>query len=47
MRVIDLKIDEDLPQKDYMALDMIYLAKTPPNSALVFEMTRYRGGETN
>ena len=46
-KVVTMKINEEIPQKDFMQMDMIYVSKLPPNSVLLFEMTRYRGGETN
>ena len=47
MRVVDIKLGEELPQKDFMALDMIYVSKMPPDLSLVFEISRYIGGATN
>jgi hypothetical protein len=47
MRVVSLKLNEELPQKDFMQLDLLYAYRVPPGMALLLEMTRYRGGETN
>lgn len=47
MKVVQLKLNEELPQKDYMHLDMIYLYHAPPGCHLQFEITRYLGGQTN
>jgi hypothetical protein len=44
MRVVTLKVGEELPQKDFMAMDLIYAYKTPSDGALKFEMTKYQGG---
>ena len=46
MKVVNLKLNEELPQKDFMQLDMLYVYKVPTGCALLLEMTRYRGGET-
>jgi hypothetical protein len=46
MRVVNLKGDEELHQKDYMQLDMIYVYRVPPGSYLLLDLTRYKGGET-
>jgi hypothetical protein len=29
MRVVEIRLGEELPQKDFMALDMIYASKLP------------------
>jgi len=47
MRVVTLKANQELPQKDFMSLDMIYLHKGPNEAALKFEMTKYQGGLDN
>lgn len=44
MKVVTLKQGQDLPQKDFMALDMIYLHRAPNDGALRLEMTKYEGG---
>ena len=47
MRVVEIKLGDELPQKDFMALDMIYASKLPSGMQLVFEMSSYKGGATN
>ncbi len=47
MKVVKLKLNEEILQKDFMRLDMIYLFHAPPGCHLQFEMTRYRGGQAN
>ena len=47
MRVVEIKLGDELPQKDFMALDMIYASKLPSGMQLVFEMSSYTGGATN
>ena len=46
MRVVNLKVDEEIHQKDYMQLDMLYVYRVPPGSCLLLDLTRYKGGET-
>jgi hypothetical protein len=47
MRVIPLKLNEEIPVRDPMQLDLLYVYKTPPNTVLLLELSRYKGGETN
>lgn len=47
MNVVNLKLNEELPQKDFLQLDLLYVYRTPPGAFLQLEMSRYRGGETN
>jgi hypothetical protein len=47
MRVIPLKLNEEIPVRDPMQLDLLYVYRCPPNTALLLELSRYKGGETN
>jgi hypothetical protein len=47
MRVIPLKLNEEIPVRDPMQLDLLYVYRTPPNTVLLLELSRYKGGETN
>ena len=30
MKVVEIRLGEEVPQKDFMALDMIFVSKLPP-----------------
>ncbi len=47
MRVIPLKLNEEIPVRDPMQLDLLYVYRSPPNTVLLLELSRYKGGETN
>lgn len=47
MRVIPLKLNEEIPVRDPMQLDLLFVYRCPPNTALLLELSRYKGGETN
>jgi hypothetical protein len=47
MHVVDLRLNEDLPQKDYMALDLVYVGRVPIGTSVIVELSRYKGGGTN
>jgi hypothetical protein len=47
MCVIPLKLNEEIPVRDPMQLDLLYVYRTPPNTVLQLELSRYKGGETN
>ena len=47
MRVIALKLNEEIPVRDPMQLDLLYVYRSPPNTVLLLELSRYKGGETN